>query len=132
MFKRRGSSSIEVLTMLPCLPQHHEEEEQEEQGEEGAFQSFHHISELEAHGITHQDCQKVLPPFGLFVIEGFDEPSLPDLVSLGRSCASLPQLGDAGFCTVESISNATMRKLQEVKGISEVFLLPQFCLFELC
>lgn len=60
------------------------EEEQEEEQEGGS--SFHHISELENHGIQHQDCQK---------------------------------LADAGYCTVESISHSTLRKLQEVKGISE-------------
>lgn len=60
------------------------QEEEEQEGE--AICAFHHITELEAHGIAHQDCQK---------------------------------LADAGFCTVESVSNATMRKLQEVKGISE-------------
>ena len=71
--------------------------------------AYHHVSELEAHGISHQDSQKLV---------------------------------DAGFCTVESVVNATMRKvsahkmrtshkwfnqhvkhahgqLQEVKGISE-------------
>lgn len=62
-------------------------EEQEEGQQEGGISSFHHVAELEAHGISHQDCQK---------------------------------LADAGFCTVESIANATVRKLSEVKGISEV------------
>jgi len=66
--------------------QNEEQEEQQEEEGEGGFASFHHISELEAHGIQHQDCQK---------------------------------LGDAGFCSVESVANATLRKLQEVKGISE-------------
>jgi predicted RecB family nuclease len=70
-----------------CLMLKRTQEVQEEgEQETEAVCAFHHITELEAHGIAHQDCQK---------------------------------LADAGFCTVESVANATMRKLQEVKGISE-------------
>lgn len=35
-----------------------EDQEEEEEGLEGGS-AFHHISELEAHGIQHQDCQKL-------------------------------------------------------------------------
>eukprot|EP00752_Nemacystus_decipiens_P009397 g8400.t1 len=48
--------------------------------------AFHHITELEAHGINHNDVQR---------------------------------LSEAGYCTVESIAHCTIRKLVEVKGISE-------------
>lgn len=74
-----------MATTTAQAEEEHQEEEEEQQEEE-AFSAFHHVSELEAHGISHQDCQK---------------------------------LGDGGFCTVESVVNSTMRKLQEVKGISE-------------
>ena len=45
--------------------QNEEQEEQQEEEGEGGFASFHHISELEAHGIQHQDCQKVTALYSL-------------------------------------------------------------------
>mmetsp|Transcript_17233 Transcript_17233/g.50188 ORF Transcript_17233/g.50188 Transcript_17233/m.50188 type:complete len:345 (-) Transcript_17233:735-1769(-) len=63
-----------------------EEYQEEVVEEEEGIASYHHITELESHGIAHADCQK---------------------------------LGDAGFCTVESVANSTMRRLLEIKGVSE-------------
>lgn len=62
----------------------HGEHDQEE--EEEAAASFSHVAELEKHGISRQDVQK---------------------------------LAQAGLCTVQAVARATMKKLQEVKGISE-------------
>eukprot|EP00618_Florenciella_parvula_P024345 CAMPEP_0119475812 /NCGR_PEP_ID=MMETSP1344-20130328/6560_1 /TAXON_ID=236787 /ORGANISM="Florenciella parvula, Strain CCMP2471" /LENGTH=399 /DNA_ID=CAMNT_0007509423 /DNA_START=23 /DNA_END=1222 /DNA_ORIENTATION=- len=66
--------------------QYEGQEQEEEQEEEGESASYHHISELTAHGIASNDTTK---------------------------------LAEAGYCTVESIAHATIRKLQDVKGISE-------------
>ncbi|CAM9462615.1 unnamed protein product [Phaeothamnion confervicola] len=49
--------------------------------------AFHHISDLESHGVARTDVQR---------------------------------LSEAGFCTVEAVAHATVRKLTEVKGISDV------------
>ena len=46
-----------MATTTAQAEEEHQEEEEEQQEEE-AFSAFHHVSELEAHGISHQDCQK--------------------------------------------------------------------------
>ena len=62
--------------------QHEGQEQEEEQEEEGDSAAYHHIAELQAHGIAANDTTK---------------------------------LAEAGYCTVESIAHATIRKLQDVK-----------------
>lgn len=44
---------------------------------------------------------------------------ISELEAHGIAHSDTTKLGEAGFCTVESIAHASLRKLQEVKGISE-------------
>lgn len=53
---------------------------------EGPSSAFHHISELESHGIGRPDINKLM---------------------------------ESGLCTIEAVAHSTLRKLMEIKGISE-------------
>lgn len=67
------------------VEEQHEQVDQLQEGEEAGV-PFHHISELEMHGVNRQD---------------------------------VTRLSDAGFCTVEAVAHATIRKLTEIKGVTE-------------
>lgn len=62
------------------------DDDDEDEMEEEMMQGYLHVTELEKHGISHADVQK---------------------------------LGSHGFCTIQSIAHATVKKLTEVKGISD-------------
>lgn len=106
-----------MMTMMGAQQQqqdmmHLQEGEGGDQRQEEAPSTFQRIEELESHGISKQDIQK-LKAAGYHTIESVIISPLLILTLTPLSHPSLPHL------TSLQIAHSTLRKLTDVKGISE-------------